>query len=145
LFKIDIDTELGMITIAYRGEVHVAERSRALDALSPTLDAMNECRILLDFMAAHVAFDSFEESRILAHRLSELVGGKACRVAYLAPPGEKVNVVVETLAFGHGLIFVRFFQREEAIRWLLSDEPEQVTGRDQPRRDPLGHAVSGGD
>lgn len=125
MYSIDTNDRLGFITVTYSGPVDIAERTRAWDAATQAIEATGSCRILLDFMAAIVALDDFPSSQAFARRLTDLVGAKACRIAYLSARGARINRVVETLAEARGLSLEKFNDRVEALRWLLSDRPDQ--------------------
>ena len=125
VYSIDTNDRLKLITVTYSGPVDIAERSRAWDVAAQAIDAMGTCRILLDFMAATVAADDFASSQAFARRLTDLVGAKGYRVAYLFPQGARVNRVVDMLTEARGLTLEKFNDRVEALRWLLSDRPDQ--------------------
>ena len=125
MYSIDTNDRMKLITVTYSGPVDIAERSRAWGVAAQAIEATGSCRILLDFMAASVTADDFPSSQAFARRLTDLVGAKGCRVAYLFPHGARVNRVVETLAEARGLTLEKFNDRVEALRWLLSDRPDQ--------------------
>lgn len=125
MYSIDTNDRLKLITLTYSGPVDIAERARAWDVAAQAIEAMGGCRIFLDFMAASVTADDFQSSRAFARRLTDIVGARPCRIAYLFPRGAHVNRVVETLAEARGLTFEKFNNRVEALRWLLSDQLDQ--------------------
>ena len=125
MYSIDASERLKLITVTHSGVVDIAERARAWDEVATQLQAIGNCRILLDFMAASVATDDFHVSRAFASRLTRLGGALDCRIAYLSPPGAQVNIVFETLANARGLTFERFNERLKALTWLLSDRPDK--------------------
>ena len=125
MYSIDKNARSKLITVTYCGNVGIAERSCALDEVATAIEALGNSRILLDFMDAHVALDTFQASQTFSRRVTDLLGAKACRIAYLCPHDAHVNKVVETLVDARGVTFERFNDRAEALRWILSDQPDQ--------------------
>jgi hypothetical protein len=125
MYSVDINARLKFITVTFSGAVDIAERSCAWEEMTSAIDSFGNCRILLDFMAATVAADDFQTSRTFARRVTYFAGVEGRRVAYLCPPGAHVNKVVEVLVDARGLTIERFNDRVEALRWLLSDLPDQ--------------------
>lgn len=125
MHSIDTNARLNLITVTYSGVVDIAERSHAWNEVAVAIETIGDCQVLLDFMAATVAADDFQVSQAFARRLVDFVGAKACRIAYLCPYDARVNKVVETLADARGLTLERFNDRVKALKWLLSDKPDQ--------------------
>jgi hypothetical protein len=125
MYSIDKNARLKLITVTYSGNVGIAERSCALDEVATAIEVLGNSRIFLDFMDANVALDIFQASQTFARRVADLFGIRACRIAYLCPHDARVNKVVEMLAHARGLTFERFNDRVKALRWLLSDQPDQ--------------------
>lgn len=126
MYSIDTNARLKLVTVTFSGAVDIAERSSAWNDMAKTIEALGNCRILLDFQSASVKVDEFQVSQVFARQVTDFGRAKERRVAYLCRHGAHVNMVVETLANARGLALERFDDRAEAMGWLLSDRPDQA-------------------
>lgn len=117
------DEARALIEVCYSGHVSVEQR---LDAMQQTL-ALLACtqfdRILIDYLDATHQPTSFASSNAFAATISNHPVLRHCRIAFVGGRRQQFNAVVEMLADARRYPFRRFYDRDSAIRWLLTDEP----------------------
>ena len=122
-YTIQLDKARGLLDLRYHGVVSVAQRLRAADEALPLLRESGLRRILIDLMQAVAAQDSIDEFRAFTARITGEPLFRQSRTAFVAPPVNYANHLIEVLADAHHYPFSRFVDRDEAIAWLLGDAP----------------------
>lgn len=122
-YTMQLDTERGMLDLRYHGVVSVAQRMQAADEALPLLRDSGVRRILIDLMAAVAAPDAIDDFRAFAARISGEPIFRQSRTAFVAPPVNYTNHLIEVLVDARHYPFSRFVDRQEAIAWLLGDAP----------------------
>lgn len=118
--SIVLSPNIGLAVVTLRGEVSLADRSEALDALLAQLEGNAIRGILLDMSEARALPEPFQASAAFAERLAGERRLRDCRIAYLYSDASSVNGVVEKLAEARQFRFRRFSVMAEAIDWLLT-------------------------
>jgi len=122
-YTLQLDEVRGLLDLRYHGVVSVAQRQRAADEALPLLRQSGLRRILIDLMQAVAAQDSIDDFRTFAARITGEPLFRQSRTAFVAPPVNYTNHLIEVLADAHHYPFSRFVDRDEAIAWLLGDAP----------------------
>ena len=122
-YTLRLDHELAIIDLRYHGVVTIAQRLQAADEALPLLRASGVRRILIDLMQASGGMDSIDSVRAFAARITREPLLQNSRTAFVAPPVNSSNHLVEVLMDAHHFPFSRFHDRAAAIAWLLGDEP----------------------
>jgi hypothetical protein len=122
-YTLMLDPEQGIIDLRYHGVVTVAQRLQAADETLPLLRASGVRRILIDLMQASGGMDSIDSVRAFVARVTREPLFLHSRTAFVAPPFNISNHLVEVLMDIHHYPFSRFNDRDAAIAWLLGDEP----------------------
>lgn len=119
-YEVESNPYLGLVTCTLWGLVWVEERHAALDEVLAELEPGHTYRILVDMIGASCAIDTLEASAALAKRLANERRLRNCRIAYLYPPGARINQAVEQLAEAREFRFRRFQRTTDALDWLLA-------------------------
>lgn len=122
-YTLQLDRELGLLDLRYRGVVSIAQRLQAADEALPMLRESGVRRILIDLMQAEAAPDGIDDFRAFVARITTEPVFRQSRTAFVAPPVKYTNHLIEVLADAHHYPFSRFVDRQEAIDWLLGDAP----------------------
>lgn len=122
-YTLQLDEVRGLLDLRYHGVVSVAQRLQAADEALPLLRESGLRRILIDLMQAVAAQDSIDDFRAFVARINGEPVFRQSRTAFVAPPVNYSNHLVEVLADAHHYPFSRFVDREQAVAWLLGDEP----------------------
>ena len=118
-----LDPDLGIVDLRYHGVVTIAQRRQAADETLQLLRTSGVRRILIDLMQASAGADSIDSVRAFAARITGEPLFLESRTAFVAPPVNSSNHLVEVLMDAHHFPFSRFSDRALAIAWLLGDEP----------------------
>jgi hypothetical protein len=118
-----LDTTRNILDLRYHGVVSVAQRLQAAGEAVPLLQNSGVRRILIDLMQATAAPDSIDDFRAFAARITHEPVFLQSRTAFVAPPVNYTNHLIEVLVDAHHYPFSRFSDRDEAIAWLLSEAP----------------------
>jgi hypothetical protein len=122
-YSLKLDPDRGLLDLRYHGVVSIAQRLQAADEALPLLRDSGVRRILIDLMQATAAPDAIDDFRAFAARITGEPLFLQSRTAFVAPPVNYTNHLIEVLVDAHHYPFSRFTDREEAIAWLLGDEP----------------------
>lgn len=122
-YTLQLDPSLGVLDLRYHGVVSIAQRMQAADAALPLLRASGIRRIVIDLMQATAAPDAIDDFRAFAARITHEPLFLQSRTAFVAPPINYTNHLIEVLIDAHHYPFSRFTNRDDAIAWLLGDEP----------------------
>jgi len=124
--EVEANPYLGLVTCTLWGEVWLEERAKVLDEVLTHFAQARATgrphRILIDMIGAHCANEPVEASTAFAERLANEDRLRGCRIAYLYPPGARINQDVEQHAQARAFRFRRFATTTEALDWLLADE-----------------------
>lgn len=118
-----LDTDRGLLDLRYHGVVSVAQRLQAADEALPLLRSSGVRRILIDLMQATAGHDGIDDFRAFAARITQEPIFLASRTAFVAPPVNGANRLIEVLIDAHHYPFSRFSDRDTAIAWLWGNEP----------------------
>ena len=127
---------IGLAVVTLRGEVSVADRANALDALLVQLEGHEIRSILMDMQEAQAVPESFQAANAFAQRLAGERRLRGCRIAYLYSNASSANTVVETLAEARQFRFRRFSVMSEAIDWLLTPKRTLAAAPVEPDAEP---------
>jgi hypothetical protein len=122
-YTMQLDTTRGLLDVRYHGVVSIEQRLQAADEAVPLLRASGVRRLLIDLMDATSAPDPIDAFRAFAARLTSEPLFRQSRTAFVAPPVNYANHLIEVLADAHHYPFSRFVDRELAIAWLLGNDP----------------------
>jgi hypothetical protein len=103
--------------------VSIEQRMQAADEAVPLLRDSGVRRLLIDLMDATAVPDPIDAFRAFAARLNSEPLFRQSRTAFVAPPVNYANHLIEVLADAHHYPFSRFVDREVAIAWLLGNDP----------------------
>jgi len=122
-YTMQLDPARGLLDLRYHGVVSIAQRLQAAEEALPLLRDSGARRILIDLMQAVAAPDTIDDFRAFTARITGEPLFRQSRTAFVAPPVNYTNHLVEVLADAHHYPFSRFVDRDAAIDWLLGDEP----------------------
>jgi hypothetical protein len=122
-YDLRLDPDHGLLDLRYTGVVSVAQRFEAWTLAAPLLASSGVRRILIDLTGAIAAHEPLLNTRQFVDRIVREPLLLQSRTAFVAPPVHPANHLIELLAAAHHYPFARFSAREEAIAWLLGDEP----------------------
>ncbi|MDB6163532.1 MAG: hypothetical protein JWL98_964 [Xanthomonadaceae bacterium] len=122
-YTMQLDPVLGILDLRYHGVVSVAQRRQAATEAVPLLRDSGVRRILIDLMQATAAPDTIDDFRAFAAHITREPLFLQSRTAFVAPPVNYTNHLIEVLVDAHHYPFSRFSERAQAIAWLLGDEP----------------------
>lgn len=127
-YSIALDPDLQILDLRYHGVVSIAQRLEAANEALPLLRSSGVRRILIDLMQATAGADSIDRVRAFASRVTHEPLFLHSRTAFVAPPVNSNNHLIEVLMDAHHYPFSRFSDRDRAIAWLLSDAPTMGLG-----------------
>jgi len=133
-YTLQLDPERGLLDLRYHGVVSIAQRLQAANEALPLLRDSGVRRILIDLMQAVAAPDTIDDFRGFAARITSEPLFRQSRTAFVAPPVNYTNHLVEVLVDAHHYPFERFVDRDRAIAWLLTDAPPGLAPDRDPRR-----------
>ena len=133
-YTLQLDPERGLLDLRYHGVVSIAQRLQAANEALPLLRDSGVRRILIDLMQAVAAPDTIDDFRGFAARITAEPLFRQSRTAFVAPPVNYTNHLVEVLVDAHHYPFERFVDRTAAIDWLLSDTPAGMASDRGPRQ-----------
>lgn len=122
-YSMHLDTDRGLLDLQYHGVVSVAQRLLAANEALPLLRTSGVRRILIDLMQTTASQDGIDDFRAFAARITREPIFLASRTAFVAPPVNSNNRLIEVLIDAHHYPFSRFTERDTAIAWLWSNEP----------------------
>jgi hypothetical protein len=122
-YTMQLDTTRGLLDVRYHGVVSIEQRLQAADEAVPLLRDSGVRRLLIDLMDATAVPDPIDAFRAFAARLTSEPLFRQSRTAFVAPPVNYANHLIEVLADAHHYPFSRFVDREVAIAWLLGNDP----------------------
>lgn len=122
-YTMQLDTARGLLDLRYHGVVSIEQRLQAADEALPLLRTSGVRRILIDLMDASAAPDAIDAFRAFAARITGEPLFRQSRTAFVAPPVNYTNHLIEVLIDAHHYPFSRFVDRDLAIAWLLGDDP----------------------
>jgi hypothetical protein len=121
--EVSTDETHRMINVRYRGNISIDTRRQAMHETLALLEASGFRRILIDYVDAQYHLGTFAESNAFASTISNQPLLRQCRIAFVGSQGQQFNAVIETLADARRYPFRRFFDRESALAWLMTDAP----------------------
>jgi hypothetical protein len=122
-YTMQLDPARGLLDLRYHGVVSIAQRLQAAEEALPLLRDSGARRNLIDLMQAVAPPDTIDDFRAFTARITGEPLFRQSRTAFVAPPVNYTNHLVEVLADAHHYPFSRFVDRDAAIEWLLGDEP----------------------
>ena len=122
-YTMQLDHERGLLDLRYHGVVSVAQRLQAANEALPLRRESGVRRILIDRMQAVAAPDAIDDFRAFAARITSEPLFRQSRTAFVAPPVNYTNHLIEVRVDAHHYPFSRFVDRDAAIQWLLGDDP----------------------
>lgn len=117
---VEVNHYLGLVAVTFWGAVSIEERAIALDEALAGLEVGQCHRIVVDFLGARAAADSFKAGNDHARRLASEPKLRGCRIGYVYPQDASVNPVVEAIAEARGFRFRKFNRVADALDWLLA-------------------------
>lgn len=117
-FHVSADHEYRLVRVTYDGATTIDHRLRALAHGEALLRATGYRRILVDLRDAASPEEPLDRSNAFATRLAQSDEVRRCQLAYLVPPHQHANRLIETMASARHLDVERFEQVEEALAWL---------------------------
>ena len=122
-YTLQLDSGRALLDLRYHGVISVAQRLQAAQEALPLLRTSGVRRILIDLTQVTGSHDSVDDFRAFVARITREPLFLESRTAFVAPPVNYSNHLIEVLADAHHYPFSRFTDRETAIAWLLGDEP----------------------
>ncbi|QSX76965.1 hypothetical protein [Agrilutibacter solisilvae] len=134
--SIVLSPNIGLAVVTLRGQISIADRALALDALLEQLEGQEIRSILMDMQEAQAVPESFQAASEFAQRLAGERRLRECRVAYLYGNASNANGVVEKLAEARQFRSRRFEVMSEAIDWLLTPRRTGTIPALPPQQEP---------
>lgn len=125
-FHVSADPGLRLVRVTYDGPTTIDHRLRALAHGEALLRATGYRRILVDLREASSAEEPLDRSNAFATRLAQSEEVRLCRLAYLVPPHQHGNRLIETMASARHLEVERFEHADEALAWLCCEPATAV-------------------
>lgn len=122
-YEVSTNHQHQLIDVCYTGCVTIESRIAAMDETLALLDSTGYRRILIDYIEARAQLDSLASLSSFATLISSNAQLRQCRITFVGRQNQQFNAVIETLAEARHYPFRRFYDRESAIAWLLSDAP----------------------
>ena len=133
-FHVSADPGNRLVRVTYDGLTSIDHRLRALAHGEALLRATGYRRILVDLREAVSVDEPLDRSNAFATRMAQSEEVRLCRLAYLVPPHQHGNRLIETMAVARHLDVERFEQDEQALAWLCFDAavpaPDTVAAAD---------------
>lgn len=114
-YTLQIDPGLGLLDLRYHGVVSIAQRMQAAQEAIVLLRASGVRRILIDLTQATASNDNVDAFRAFTAHITRQPLFLQSRTAFVAPPVNATNHLIEVLADAHRYPFSRFTQRDVAI------------------------------
>ena len=130
-FHVSADPGHRLVHVAYEGLTTIDHRLRALAHGEALLRATGYRRVLVDMRQATHAEEPLDRSNAFATRMAQSEEVRQCRLAYLVPPHQHANRLVETMAVARHLDVERFERVEEALAWLCFEDACAIAGADE--------------
>lgn len=127
-YTISVDSDNGVLEVRYTGIVPVAQRFEAWGESASLLRDTGIRRVLIDLLQARPAQELASKYADFFAAISREPLLLASRTAFVAPPVNPINHLIEVLADARHYPFSRFPDRDSALAWLLGDEPPQGLG-----------------
>lgn len=121
-FHVSADHEYRLVRVTYDGPTTIDHRLRALAHGEALLRATGYRRILVDLREADSPEEPLDRSNAFATRMAQSEEVRLCRLAYLVPPHQHGNRLIETMAVARHLDVERFEQDEQALAWLCVED-----------------------
>lgn len=123
-FHVSADHDHRLVRVTYDGPTTIDHRLRALAHAEALLRATGYRRILVDLREAASAEEPLDRSNHFATRLAQSEEVRLCQLAYLVPPHQHGNRLIETMAVARHLEVERFERVEDALAWMCCDATE---------------------
>ena len=120
-FHVSADHDYRLVRVTYDGPTTIDHRLRALAHGEALLRATGYRRILVDLREAAGPEEPLDRSNAFATRLAQSEEVRRCQLAYLVPPHQHGNRLIETMAVARHLEVERFERVEEALAWLACE------------------------
>ena len=120
-FHVSADPGHCLVRVTYDGPTSIDHRLRALAHGEALLRATGYSRVLVDLRSAATPEEPLDRSNAFATRLAQSEEVRRCRLAYLVPPHQHANRLIETMAVARHLDVERFEQVEQALAWLCCE------------------------
>ena len=120
-FHVSADHDYRLVRVSYDGPTTIDHRLRALAHGEALLRATGYRRILVDLRDAASSDEPLDRSNAFATRLAQSEEVRLCQLAYLVPPHQHANRLIETMASARHLEVERFEQVEDALAWLCCE------------------------
>lgn len=127
-FHVSADHDHRLVRVTYDGPTTIDHRLRALAHGEALLRATGYRRILVDLREAVSAEEPLDRSNHFATRLALSEEVRMCQLAYLVPPHQHGNRLIETMAVARHLEVERFERVDEALAWLSCAATPVETG-----------------
>ena len=122
-FHVSADPGNRLVRVSYDGPTTIDHRLRALAHGEALLRATGYRRVLVDLREAMSTEEPLDRSNAFATRMAQSEEVRLCRLAYLVPPHQHNNRLIETMAVARHLDVERFEQVEQALAWLCLEDP----------------------
>ena len=119
-YEITRNDQLQLVDVRYFDGVSVEQRRAAMDETLAILRTTGIRRIAIDYDLARLHGDPVAVMSAFATRIATNVELRECRIAFVGKPGHQFNLTVETLAAARGYGARRFFDRDSAMAWLMT-------------------------
>ena len=117
------DPALALVEVVYRGPIGAAERAQAIHEGARLLSELGFRRVLVDLRDATIAAEPTHVLAELAHDMAHAPAVGSSRLAYVVTPEQEANRIVENMAMARHMRVGRFHERDDALAWLLDDQP----------------------
>lgn len=129
-FQVSADPGTSVVRVTYDGPTTIDHRLDALAEGEAMLRSTGYVRVLVDLRAAATREEPLDRSNAFATRLSQSDEVRRCRLAFLVPPHQHGNRLIETMAVARHLEVERFEREDDALGWLCCTAGSVVA--DQP-------------
>lgn len=117
-FQVSADPGPCIVRVTYDGPITIDHRLLALAKGEAMLRSTGYDRVLVDLRSAATREEPLDRSNAFATRLALSDEVRRCRLAFLVPPHQHGNRLIETMAVARHLEVERFEHEAEAIAWL---------------------------
>lgn len=129
-FHVSADPGNCIVRVTYDGPTSIDHRLRALAEGEELLRETGYSRVLVDLRTASLPEEPLDRSNAFATRLAQTEELRRCRLAYLVPPHQHGNRLIETMAAARHLEVERFELLDEAVSWLCCTPSPATAGHD---------------
>ena len=123
-FHVSADPENRLVHVTYDGPTTIDHRLRALAHGEALLRATGYRRVLVDLREASSVEEPLDRKNHFATRMAQSEEVRRCRLAYLVPPHQHGNRLIETMAVARHLDVEHFEDPDGALDWLCGDVHE---------------------